>query len=215
MRYAIVADLHGQRAKLAAVLAAAGADGVDQVIVAGDYLECHVSKRELASARPRTLRDVLDVDPAMWRMLRERAVLVRGNQEERIAQLVAGLPDVDGLDDLRPLLAAPLVRELGHVTIIHGHTFDWSRLRDRWVPTLDEDLPDARVVVFGHSHEPLVTTLARDGAGWRYDDSFHDPDRVLDITGATRYLVNLAPSRTSPLWLHYDDGNGTMRWRTT
>ncbi len=210
MRYALVADLHGRRRRLVALLDAARAAGAESLVVAGDYLECRVSKAEAPTARPDNLADVVDLDPGFWELL-QTCTLVRGNQEERISGLVRDLP---GVEALRPLLAAPIAIDLAVLTVTHGHTFDWSRLHDRWVPTLDDALPEDRVVVFGHSHQPLITTLVADGGTWRYHDSFLDPDRELRLDPDLRYLVNLAPAKKSPLWLLYDEDRETIAWRT-
>ena len=170
-RIALLADLHGARSVLAAVLAEAGELGVDHVVVAGDYLECRISKHRAGDFVASTTADVVEVDPELW-----------GNQEQRIVGL----------------------------TVVHGHRFDWSRCGDLWVPRLDEDLPGDRVLVFGHSHQALVTTLVPDAHGrpW-YLPCPVEPGVVVRIDPVHRHLINLGPACTEDLlWAMYDDADG-------
>jgi predicted phosphodiesterase len=204
-----MADLHGRRAQLEALLNSIGSAAVETVIMVGDYLDCKVSKRALSDARPTAVGEVVDVDRGLWDRLRG-LTLVRGNQEERIGSLIDGLP---GHEELGPLLTAPAALDAGRLHVTHGHTFDWSRYTGRWVPTLDDALPDAPVVVFGHSHQPGITTLADDAGSWRYHESILDPSAEIQLDRHQRYLVNLAPAKDSLRWLLHDDESGTITWR--
>ncbi len=200
MRYALAADVHGNYSHLAAIVAAARQHGAESTIVAGDYLECRVSKRDMASARVRGIADAVDIQPELWRLL-SGCLLVRGNQEERIAGLISHLPPDPRL---RPLLDAPETISVSSLRVIHGHALDWSRCRGWWVPTLDDALPDDRVIVYGHSHQELLVELPGRGSR-RYLPS---PARIgerVPLRGTGRYLINLAHARKRPVWLLYDD----------
>jgi predicted phosphodiesterase len=199
VRYAVVADVHGSRDHLAAVLAAASGHGAAEVVIAGDYLECLISKRAMATAAPAGISAVVAEDRPYWDLL-TRCTLVRGNQEERIAVLTAGLPVGDALAGL---LAAPATVVVSGLRVMHGHTFDWSKAGGWWVPTLDDAVPADPVVVFGHSHQALLTTLGEDG---EYRPRQVEFGRPVPLVPGVRYLINLAPLCDSPPgWLLYDD----------
>jgi predicted phosphodiesterase len=205
-RIALLADLHGARSVLEAVLAEADELGVDHVVVAGDYLECRISKRRAGDFVASAMADVDEVDPELWQLL-ERCPLVRGNQEERIDGLTAAL---SRSASLLHLLRAPASLRIAGLTVVHGHRFDWSRCADLLVPTFDEDLPGDRVLVFGHSHQALVTTLVPDADGhpW-YLPSPVELGVVIPIGPVHRHLINLGPASTDdPLWALYDDADG-------
>jgi predicted phosphodiesterase len=200
MIYALAADVHGNIRNLEAILPAARELGAEAVIIAGDYLECRIGKSAMASARVRALADVVDEQPQLWELL-AGCVLVRGNQEERIAALTAALP-------LEPLLArlldAPPTVLVSSLRVLHGHTFDWSKCDGWWVPTLDEAIPSDRLIAYGHSHQELVVRLP--GTGER--QYVPVPVRMgvpVRLAGPGRFLINLAPLRERPVWLLYDD----------
>jgi predicted phosphodiesterase len=210
-RVALLADLHGARHVLESVVAEAGELGVDEVVVAGDYLECRIGKRRAPHFTATELAEVVALDPPLWRRLAD-CTLVRGNQEERIDALTAALPRPP---ELTALLRAPDRRRVADLAVVHGHTFDWTRWTDRWVPTLDDDLPPDRLLVFGHSHQALVTTLVPDADG----RLTHRPrtvaaGTVVRLDGEHRHLVNLAPAcADDPLWALYDDSDATVAFR--
>jgi predicted phosphodiesterase len=208
VRFAVVADVHGRRDHFEAVLSEADRRGVDSVVVGGDYLECLISKRDVGRVSPAGVDEVVDVDPPLWELL-ARCTLIRGNQEERIELLTRGLPVPDRL---ATLLAVPASATVSALRVLHGHTFDWSTCDGWWVPTVDDALPDAPVVVFGHSHQALVSTLRTgpdDEVG--YQPSPPELGRRIALRSGTRYLVNLAPLRDRPpVWTLYDDDEHTV-----
>ena len=200
MTYALAADLHGNVRNLEAILAAADSHGAESVVIAGDYLECRIGKRAAATARVRALTDVVDDQPDLWRLL-AGCLLVRGNQEERIAALISGLPPEPLL---APLLDAPPARLVSSLKVVHGHDFDWSKCDGWWVPTMDEAVPEDRLVAFGHSHQGLVTELPASG----HPPYAPVPVRIgvpTHLTGPARFLINLAPAQDRPVWVLYDD----------
>lgn len=211
-RVALLADLHGARAVLAAVLAEADELGIDHVVVAGDYLDCRVGKRRAPGYAAATVADVVELDPLLWQLL-GRCLLVRGNQEERIDVLTDTLPRPGVLPGL---LRAPATRRVAGLTIVHGHRFDWSRCSDLWVPTLDADLPDDRLLVFGHSHQALVTTLVPDADGApRHRPRPMTSGAVVRLDPQHRHLVNLGPaSGADPQWVLYDDAEASVTLRS-
>lgn len=203
MKYALAADVHGNQRHLEAVLAAARRHRAESTIIAGDYLECRVSKRAGALARARTTAEAVDIQPQLWRLL-AGCVLVKGNQEERIARLIADLPTDPALNPLRPLLAAPSTAVVSSLRVMHGHTFDWSKCDGWWVPTLDEAVPGDRIIVYGHSHQELIVALPGEGTRPYAPSPARLGERVR-LDGPDRYLINLAPVRDRPVWLLYDD----------
>lgn len=210
-RVALLADLHGARAVLVAVLAEADELGIDHVVVAGDYLDCRIGKRRAPGYTAAAMADVVELDPPLWQLL-GRCLLVRGNQEERIDLLTATLPRPGVLAEL---LRAPATRRVAGLTIVHGHRFDWSRCADLWVPTLDADLPDARLLVFGHSHQALVTTLVLDADGApRHRPQPVTSGAVARLDPEHRHLVNLGPAfGADPQWALYDDTEASVTFR--
>jgi biotin carboxylase/predicted phosphodiesterase len=200
MRYALAADVHGNRPHLEEVLSSARRHDVGDIIVAGDYLECRVAKRGRGAVRLDSVSQAVAMDTELWRLL-GGCTLVRGNQEERIARLVAQLPCDPAL---RRLLDAPDTVAVSSLRVMHGHTFDWSECGEWMVPTLDDAVPPDRVIVYGHSHQELVTEVGADGEP-TYLPSEVELGAGVALRPGRRYLINLAPVRDRPVWLLYDD----------
>jgi hypothetical protein len=210
---ALVADLHGRADHLDAVRAHASRRGLGPPLVCGDYLECLVPKRAVASARPTRLDEVVVVDRPLWLEL-ARCRLIRGNQEERIALLTRHLP---ADPELSPLLGAEeRLPVAGDVVAVHGHGLDWTRVDTvdgpRWAPTLDDALPGERVVVFGHSHRPLLTTVDDDTSAYLEHRDLVE-DVPFSVAPPGRKLVNLPPANRRPRWVDYDEQAQTMTLR--
>lgn len=220
MRHAVVTDIHGDTARLRAVLDQIHAQEVDQVVCLGDVFECRVGKRELAGYEyGGRLLDVFDPDPELARLL-DGVRLVRGNQEERIRALVPG-PGLPAWT--HPLLDAPLEHRTGFALYCHGHQLPWRELEPGlWCPA-DADFP-GRALVHGHHHRSALYRLWPGGS--------RDPVRVerlpvrfaepIPLAADGRYVVNVgsvtgcAPSRgPSPAWAVVDEAAATVTFHHT
>jgi predicted phosphodiesterase len=233
---AVLADVHGRLGNLRRIIAACSGR-VDRIVVVGDYLEAKVSKKRAALGGEWTLEEVVDPDPELWELLAESCLLVRGNQEERIAALLAGQPLPAAL---APLLAAPAEHRSGDDVFCHGHGFDWWKTAEGpWCPVLPPAAPPAARWFFGHSHRRLlVDTGGTDGSSYRAltqpetgtplpvpgGDHGEDPaeDRSGDPggdlgSGAGRgpWLVNCgAVFHDAAHWTLYDDETATVTYLT-
>lgn len=212
MRYAIVSDLHGRADQFERICRDAGRYRADRVILTGDYLESKVSKRRHDPTVRWDADQVIDHDPGLWRRL-SGCDLVRGNQEERIADLLSA-DQVHA--DLAPLLRAPerMVLDSGLV-LVHGHRFDWRRYQGRWIPGR-RDIADAPgpVVCYGHSHERLAGRVpggSPDGTVELLEVRAGHPIRLLP---GYLHLLNLGAARESEgHWLAYDEASQTVTFR--
>nr|AGH16375.1 metallophosphoesterase [Streptomyces aureus] len=216
VRHAVVTDVHGDTARLRAVLGAIREQRVDRVICLGDVLECRVGKREAAGyAFGGRLTDVFDPDPELARLL-DGVRLVRGNQEERIRALVpeAALPGWT-----RPLLHAPREHRTGFALYCHGHPLPWRELEPGvWCPA-DADFP-GRALVHGHHHRSALYRLWPTRTGpvraERLPVRFGTP---VPLAPDGRYVVNVgsvapcAPDRgPSPAWAVVDEAASTVTY---
>ncbi|MFI1366322.1 metallophosphoesterase family protein [Streptomyces griseochromogenes] len=215
MRYAVLTDVHGDIAALGEVLARIRRQDVDQVICLGDVFECRVSKSRAAAHVFRTVEDVFEADPRTAELL-DGVLLLRGNQEERIASLVppAHLPPWTP-----PLLRAPLEHRTGFAVYCHGHPLPWRETEPGvWSP-VDADFP-GRVLVHGHHHRSALHQVPLPGTGHaaarrlpvRFDEPVH-------LASGARYVVNVgsvataAPERgPSPAWVVVDEDAATVTY---
>ena len=209
-------DVHGDTARLRAVLAKVREQRVDRVVCLGDVLECRVGKSEVAGYEfDGRLSDVFAPDPGLARAL-DGVTLVRGNQEERIRAL---LPDDHLPDWTRPLLDAPLAHRTAFALYCHGHSLPWRELGPgRWCPA-DADFP-GRALVHGHHHRSALYRLWPDGTGpvrvERLPVRFGTP---IPLEPDGRYVVNVGPVTRctpdrgpSPVWAVVDETAGTVTY---
>ncbi|MDH2445022.1 metallophosphoesterase family protein [Amnibacterium sp. CER49] len=198
-RVAVLADVHGVLPALDAVLAEPDVQGADRIVVCGD------------SASGPQPREVLD----RLAGLGDRAVLVRGNADRELVDLVDGRP-VDVPDPIVPWAAGvleprhvallrslphPVVLEVagfGPVLLCHGspRADDEVLLVDtrpaRWAEAF-ADVPEAvRTVVGGHTHMPFVRLV--DG-------------RLVVVPGS----VGMPYGRAGAHWALLEDGRVTLR----
>lgn len=216
VRHAVVTDIHGDTARLRAVLDGIREQEVERVVCLGDVFECRVGKAEAAGYEfGGRLTDVFDPDPELARLL-AGVRLVRGNQEERIRALV---PDHDLPDWSRPLLDAPLEHRTGFALYCHGHPLPWRELEPGlWCPA-DADFP-GRALVHGHHHRSALYRLRPDGTGpvrvERLPVRFGEP---VPLAPDARYVINVgsvtgcAPDRgPSPAWAVVDEAAATVTY---
>lgn len=198
-RIAILADIHGNRAALDAVLADIDALDVDEVLVAGD----------LVGRGPEGTCVVDRVVDRGWRAL-------RGNHEDYILNFKRGAVPSDWhtldrwaasrfmgdelsdaaeawIDALPPDLVAETAPQ---VRVVHGSPSSYNEGLGPWTP--DEDLQrhldgvDERVLVCAHTHRPMTRRLG---------------DRLVVNTGSVGLPFNGDP-RAQYVVLHDDAG----RW---
>ena len=207
MRLAVLTDVHGDRAGLSAALGRAGELGVEAVVCMGDVLECRVSKREFSRFRFRSPADVFDQDPALAESLSD-AVVLRGNQEERIRALV---PEREIPHWARPLLDAPLEHRTAFAVYCHGHPGPWREVEPgRWC--LLEARFETRALFHGHHHRSAVYRLPEHGRDWAHtevvDFRYGEP---VTLAPDRRYLVNVGQTRgPAPTWALVDEEASTV-----
>lgn len=191
MRYGVLADVHGNLAALQAAIARLEAAGVDGWLCAGDLIG-YGPQPAACVDRILGLRGVVCVAGnhemlALGGLPEDRA---GGAALESLAWTRAQLGDRrrQRLCRLPPRAAAP-----GGVVVAHGSLRDpeeyvWDVAHAQEVlADLGEDTSDARVLVVGHTHRPLVvaagagTLLDGDGTG---RIALPENDRVLLNPGA-------------------------------
>ncbi|WP_158751489.1 metallophosphoesterase family protein [Streptomyces bicolor] len=209
-------DIHGDTARLRAVLRRIREQEVHRVVCLGDVFECRIGKREAPGYEfGGRLTDVFDPNPELARLL-DGVLLVRGNQEERIRSLV---PDPELPGWARPLLDAPLEHRTGFALYCHGHPLPWRELEPGlWCP-VDADFP-GRALVHGHHHRSALYRVRTVGDGpaqaVRVPFRFGEP---VPLAADGRYVVNVgsvtrcAPDRgPSPVWAVVDEAAATVTY---
>lgn len=207
MRYAIVGDLHGRVDHLRLIQDDAAARGARELVALGDVLEVRVPKGAAAiPARPGA-EAVVDADPALVALLHP-ARAVRGNQEERLLDLLPGdrlPPDLCGLRDLPSRLWR------GEACCEHGHRFGWRHDIEPGVGCPDAAEVTGRVAFFGHNHQNVacrVPAASLTGARERLPVFAGVP---VPVAGPDRFLFNVA-SLHRPVWALYDQEAATVTY---
>ncbi|NLU69835.1 metallophosphoesterase family protein [Streptomyces sp. HNM0574] len=213
MRHAVVTDIHGDTAGLRRVLRQVAQQNVDRLVCLGDVFECRVGKRDVPGYEFSALRDVFDPDPALARLLAD-AVVVRGNQEERITRLVPGhlCPAW-----ARGLLTAPLEYTTPFAVYCHGHTLPWQEPEPGLWSPLGAGFTGT-ALVHGHHHRSALHRLppggGRRGVPQRVPVRPGVPVRLDD---GARYVVNVGsvtragPDRgPTPAWAVLDERAATL-----
>ena len=157
--YGVLADIHGNREALAAVLAALERRGVDRLACLGDVVgynadpdECAAMVRERRALTIAGNHDLIAVRRLGFeRCTNKAAYALRRTRRAIAAETAAWLESL------------PLYRELEPgVMLVHGGVRDVQQyLTTRSLVAenaawLREDFPGARVCFFGHSHEQKV-----------------------------------------------------------
>jgi putative phosphoesterase len=146
MRYGVVSDIHGQPRALEQALAAMGP--LDGLLCLGDS----ISQTRFCNATVALLRA-------------HEAVTIIGNHEE--AFFAGGARDRAGVDrDLADWLAERPMRlelQVGGRRLVLAHSTPWPS-GHAYVPEGHHDfhrfaVPGADVVLYGHTHQPLVRQL--------------------------------------------------------
>ncbi|MEV7004932.1 metallophosphoesterase family protein [Streptosporangium sp. NPDC051022] len=211
MRHALITDVHGDLEGLTTALRMIGEHDVDRVISLGDVLDCLISSRS-RGRRLRSLDQVTVWSPAMEGLL-EDVLLIRGNQEERIA---GHLPGDAVPAEVARLLAAPDSHRTDFATYCHGHLLSWTNpLPDLWCP-LHEDFPGV-ALVYGHHHRNALFEVPRGRRTWSATREVEITSGVpIPLDRERRYLVNVGPARgPSPSWALIDETASTVTYHCT
>ncbi|MCM3088267.1 metallophosphatase family protein [Bhargavaea ginsengi] len=192
MRYALLGDIHSSVEDLKDVLndiqkQAPGAE----LIGTGDLFECIISKKRAPFERFNRLKDVMLFSDELIDMLTFPSV--RGNQEERIAQITES-------DEPLLLRIRTMEERIGierTADVIHGHQWEWGG--EPWMPVFPET--GRNLIFYGHSHESGLTIdsqVEEVGFGVPYD-----------VTKG-RTFVNVGAVVGDRNWVLYDADAGTV-----
>lgn len=192
MRYALLGDIHSSVEDLRDVLNDIQKKAPDaQLIGTGDLFECTISKKRAPFERFGKLEDVMLFSEELTDMLTFQSV--RGNQEERIAQITQS--DEPLLQRIRTMEERIGIEYKAEV--IHGHQWEWGG--DPWMPVFPETGPD--LVFYGHSHDSglsIDSQVEEVGFGVPYD-----------VTKG-RTFVNVGAVVGDRAWVLYDSDAGTV-----
>lgn len=201
MRLAVLGDIHGDVASLRRVVNQVRRAAPDRVVCLGDVVDCPAPRRRAGEA-VRPFGEVVDWDPALADLL-AGAEVVRGNQEERVAELV----DVRRVPAAcRALLDAPRRWIEGDIEMVHGHELPWVRVQADWSCPLEA--PVRRVLLFGHHHRNAVY---RAGPDRDWSSVRRPPVRAgisQPLLGPT--LVNVGPVLGVASWVLLDTEADTV-----
>lgn len=211
MRHAVITDAHGDLGGLEAVRQLIENQRVDRVISLGDMLDCLISGK-LPGRRFDSLDQVTVWDPAIEVLLRD-VLLIRGNQEERIA----GHLSAEAIPSpARRVLSGKDAHHTDFATYCHGHLLSWvNPAPDLWCP-LHEDFPGV-ALVYGHHHRNALFELPEGERAWSAIRELEiTPGDPIPLDASRRYLVNVGPARrTSPSWALIDESASTITYHCT
>ncbi|EMR07360.1 Calcineurin-like phosphoesterase superfamily domain protein [Bhargavaea cecembensis DSE10] len=192
MRYALLGDIHSSVEDLRDVLNDIQKHAPDaELIGTGDLFECIISKKRAPFERFGKLDDVMLYSDELMDMLTFPSV--RGNQEDRIAQITES--DEPLLQRIRTMEERFRIEEKAEV--IHGHQWEWGG--DPWMPVFPETGPD--LIFFGHSHDSglsIDNQVEEVGFGIPYD-----------VTKG-RTFVNVGAVVGDRSWVLYDSDAGIV-----
>jgi predicted phosphodiesterase len=190
MLIGVVSDVHGDTRALAYALDALREREVATLVATGDLLECHTPKEGIRT--PIAFTSATTWDQRLPSILGD-AIVVRGNQEERLR--AASRPESVPSNALR-LLTAPLRYDHERFTFLHGHTLEWSEVReDHWRPVVEADvMGSGQVLVHGHHHRNAVTVVMADRHSETEDVTPADGEALRFERGIS-YMVNVGPAQ--------------------
>jgi diadenosine tetraphosphatase ApaH/serine/threonine PP2A family protein phosphatase len=187
MKLAIFADLHANKEATEAVWAHAQDQGIDQVILLGDYVD-------------------YGADPA-WvvdfcrDLVKQGALAVRGNHDDALSPETTSnmadhvLPTLQWTqaqlnDDQRQWLQSlPLTAELGDCLFAHANVHDpahWEYLHGRMEASRSLFASEHRYVFCGHVHEPCLYHLSPTGKSGEFSPIEGTP---MPLSPARRWLA--------------------------
>lgn len=187
MKLAILADLHANKEATEAVWAHAQDQGIDQVVLLGDYVD-------------------YGADPA-WvvdfcrDLVRQGAIAVRGNHDDALNPDTTSnmadhvLPTLQwtesqlSQEQLQWLQSLPLTAELGHCLFAHANVHDpaqWEYLHGRMEASRSLFASEHRYVFCGHVHEPCLYHLSPTGKSGEFSPIEGTP---MPLSPARRWLA--------------------------
>lgn len=187
MKLAIFADLHANKEATEAVWAHAQDQGIDQVILLGDYVD-------------------YGADPA-WvvdfcrDLVKQGALAVRGNHDDALSPETTSnmadhvLPTLQWTesqlseDQLQWLQALPLTAEQGDCLFAHANVHDpahWEYLHGRMEASRSLFASEHRYVFCGHVHEPCLYHLSPTGKSGEFSPIEGTP---MPLSPARRWLA--------------------------
>ncbi len=211
MRYAIVTDVHNDVPALRAVLDAVARQKVDRLLSLGDVFDCKIGKKHAGAHVFTRSADVFDATAELPSLL-AGALLVRGNQEERIRALV---PEHALPSHAMSILDAPRVHRTAFADYAHGHAVDgWREVEPgRWC-LLDARFA-GRLLVHGHHHRSALYSFPADGAR-EWASAQRPPIRFGEpvvLSPDRRHVANVGPVRgAEPHWAIVDEADETITY---
>lgn len=187
MKLAIFTDLHANKEATEAVWAHAQDQGIDQVILLGDYVD-------------------YGADPA-WvvdfcrDLVKQGALAVRGNHDDALSPETTSnmadhvLPTLQWTesqlseDQLQWLQALPLTAEQGDCLFAHANVHDpahWEYLHGRMEASRSLFASEHRYVFCGHVHEPCLYHLSPTGKSGEFSPIEGTP---MPLSPARRWLA--------------------------
>ena len=211
MRYAILTDIHNDVSALRVVLDAVAHHQVDRLLSLGDVFDCKIGKKQAGTHVFTRSADVFDATPELPSLL-AGALLVRGNQEERIRSLV---PDHALPGHAVSILDTPRIHQTAFADYTHGHAVDgWREVEPgRWC--LLHARFSGRLLVHGHHHRSALDSFP--AAGTRDWTSVERPPirfgNPVVLRRDLRYLANIGPVRgAEPHWAIVDEAEETITY---
>lgn len=188
MQIAIISDLHSNTKALKKVLRHIRDVAPKAPIVClGDLYECTVSKKKAAFMHNMPLADAAITSDKFEQLL--HFLTVRGNQEERIAQVTG----------LAQFTAYPETIEIDNALFVHGHQFGWTPEWTAIFPTYKHEM-----IFFGHSHQ----------AAYYINGERHvvKPDTTITL-GDEQLFINVGSVVDHYEWALYDTHAKTMTFQ--
>ncbi|MBO0422169.1 metallophosphoesterase family protein [Enterococcus plantarum] len=187
--YIILSDIHDNLEHLLKVLSRYKSK---PVICLGDIFEVLVSKSKLETFRFETLDQVLYYDPKMTEIL-DSVRMIKGNQEERLEQLVPSEKLPRKLYELLNNMQETVLLE-ERFLFIHGQQFVWEEIEyDLWCPNVD--IPNPFCLFYGHSHHDAFFELV-DRQPIKIDFTYSKP---IFLDPNKKYLINVGAIKNDPL----------------
>jgi predicted phosphodiesterase len=205
MRFTVVTDVHSETEHLRRVLVQA----TDPVVCLGDVFECQVSRSRLPNYQFASISDVFDQDEELAQLV-DGAVLIRGNQEERICAVI---PERLIPSWSKRILHADACYRTSTMTFTHGHLLPMQEVEPRrWCAVTAEF--HGNLLVHGHHHRSAVYELPKSGRNWS-DIVAIDPawDKPIPLDPDRKYLINVGPVRAEPpQWAVVDEDAHTITY---
>ncbi|MGX7244715.1 metallophosphoesterase family protein, partial [Enterococcus quebecensis] len=187
--YIILSDIHDNLEHLLKVLSIYISK---PVICLGDIFEVLVSKSKLETFRFETLDQVLYYNPKMTEVL-DSVRMIKGNQEERLEQLVPSEKLPRKLYELLNNMQETVLLE-ERFLFIHGQQFVWEEIDyDLWCPNVDIRNPFC--LFYGHSHHDAFFEVV-DSQPIKIDFTYSKP---IFLDPNKKYLINVGAIKNDPL----------------